>query len=726
MRHHPINRMLNQMCAPLRIDSWVNRPGLSCRIPGSLSRLGFLLSILIPMCNLCQASDLAQQGLIRRDLYGVPHILADTEEAAAFAHGYATAEDHFLEMARLFLRARGERASVFGPSAINEDILVHRLRIWETARDRFKDIPPLMRMILDAYAAGYNLYLSAQRNQKNAPDWAMPITGVDVLAHCRAVLLLDFSLNLKPWRITADRIPEFGSTMWAIGRPRSRSTHGILLANPHLRWEGSHLFHEVQLTVPGKLNVAGAALIGFPVVTIGFNDRLGWAHTVNQRHSEAVYELKLNPSNRSEYFYDGGLLPLRQETFTLRVKTDAKIETRTESAMWAHYGPIIRVAGDRAYAYKSTNLDSINFLTQYNQMAKARSWREFRHALDMQELTMFNLAYTDREGNIFYLYNGRIPVKPDGYDWMRAVPGDNSRAEWYTIHPIARLPQLFNPPSGYLQNCNDAPWYSTMPVSIDRRQYPDYDGDQELGLRGQLSIRLLGAGRSLTLEDVKRFKYHDRLLLADRLKPELISLVRKRVKARTGLAEAVEVLKRWDNRAAADSRGAVLFVQWWEDYRRHVSSPFRVQWSAQRPLDTPGGIRDSSAAISALISAMATVKKSYARLAVAWGEVHRLRRGQLDLPASGLSGMGSLVPIVYRRDTDNKMIGVAGDSYILAVEFTKVPTAYSVMAYSQSSISGSRHYNDQLSLMAEKSYKRLWISEPDICANLERAYRPGQ
>src|SRR5215208_4083941 len=138
-----------------------------------------------------------------------------------------------------------------------------------------------MQGILDGYAAGYNLYLSKQREQKSAPEWASPISGVDVLAHCRAVLLFDFSLDLRPWRLSADREPGFGSNMWAIGRGRSQSGRGILLANPHLRWGGSDIFHEVHLTVPGKINVSGATLIGFPVVTIGFNDHLGWSHTVN-------------------------------------------------------------------------------------------------------------------------------------------------------------------------------------------------------------------------------------------------------------------------------------------------------------------------------------------------------------------------------------------------------------------------------------------------------------
>src|SRR5437870_4628927 len=51
---------------------------------------------------------LAEQVTIRRDAFGVPHILAKTEEAAAFGFGYAQAEDHCEEIARGFVSARGE------------------------------------------------------------------------------------------------------------------------------------------------------------------------------------------------------------------------------------------------------------------------------------------------------------------------------------------------------------------------------------------------------------------------------------------------------------------------------------------------------------------------------------------------------------------------------------------------------------------------------------------
>src|SRR5262249_41137757 len=150
-----------------------------------------------------------------------------------------------------------------------------------------------------AYAAGYNRYLT--RHRADMPEWATPITGVDVLAHCRALLLLDFALDLRPFNET--RAPG-ASTMWALAPSLSQSRHAMLMANPHLGWSGPDLFHEVHITVPGVVNISGATFIGVPVVTIGFNDVLGWSHTVNRFDADDVYQLTLDASH-ARYKYDG-------------------------------------------------------------------------------------------------------------------------------------------------------------------------------------------------------------------------------------------------------------------------------------------------------------------------------------------------------------------------------------------------------------------------------------
>src|SRR5215208_4743949 len=75
---------------------------------------------------------LAERVIIRRDNFGVPHILGETEEAAAFGMGYAQAEDHAVEIARRFITARGEQAKFFGTGA-ESDFRMKRYGNYEVA-----------------------------------------------------------------------------------------------------------------------------------------------------------------------------------------------------------------------------------------------------------------------------------------------------------------------------------------------------------------------------------------------------------------------------------------------------------------------------------------------------------------------------------------------------------------------------------------------------------------
>jgi acyl-homoserine-lactone acylase len=668
----------------------------------------------------------SQEALIRRDTWGVPHIIAPTEAAAAFAHGYVTAEDHFLALARLLLRARGEQATYFGEKSLAEDEAIAQVEIYEVARKAFAGLPPLTQIILNNYADGYNLYLS--RRRRDAPEWAIPITGVDILAHCRAVMLFDF----LPFHQSATQYGQSdteqsppGSNMWAIGRELSTTGRGLLLANPHLGWEGSYIFHEVHITVPGRINVCGATLIGFPVITIGFNEYLGWAHTINKSWADDIYELTLDPRDENRYLYDGESLALKQKVVTLRVKKSNGVESVTRKFFFSHYGPTVKAAPGRAYALKSPNLAAVDFLTQWNRMAKAKSLAEFRAALNMQAIPMFNLGYADAEGNVFYLFNGRIPWRAPKYQCERQLaPGNTSESEWFDILPISELPHLENPKGGYIQNCNDAPWYVNLRENLSPGLYQPNLSPDGLGFRGQFSLRLLESDSKLDLQQIIGFKFDDRILVAERVITELLELIEDKKSQRLEWDTALNVLREWDGRAAAESRGAVLFSRWWEEYFQSAKPAFKLDWDASEPLTTPRGIGDSDQALNAFGKIVDELLDEYGNLGIAWGEVHRLRRGDRDLPLSG--NQDCFRTIRYRHEKGGKRTPVYGDSFVMAVEFAETPIAYSVMAYSQSSDPDSPHFADQSALFATNQMKRIWFTEEDIEINLERVYRPRQ
>ncbi len=693
---------------------------------------------------------LAEQAVIRRDTYGVPHILAETEEAAAFAMGYAQAEDHAVEIARRYLSARGEEAKYTG-AGVETDFESKRYGLHEIAQKDFGKLSPLMQQINNAFAAGFNRYV--EKNRNSLPAWIPAFDGVDVLARCRQEVFR-FTFNrgnligqvkqkyaaniasLEPQLQFASAESLEGSNMWAIAGSRTTSGKPILLGNPHQPW--SVLYWEAHVTVPGKINLFGTTYAGLPVLRHGFNDTLGWTHTVNNIDPEDVYALKLDPKNSQQYVFDGKPQPLVKKAFTIEVKqADGAMKTERREFSYSHLGPVIHQTSDKAFAIKSSILGEVRFFEQWYAMGKARNWSEFKAALKMNVLPMFNLTYADVEGNTFYLWCGMMPQRlDDGMDYRLDVPGDTGKYVWTTLHPVSELPQLLNPKGGYLQNCNSAPWWTSLRDPLDPQKYPSYlELGGTLSLRSQMSLSMLEGKAKFSLDDVKRLKYNTIMLLADRIKPDLIKTIKAVPNPSEELRQGLFMLELWDNSTSDDSRGGPLFQRFWDTYRTALKEPFAISWDIKNPAKTPSGIADPALALKHLEEAVRWMRKNHGSEMASWGEINRFRIGDVELPADGASGDYGLFRVVQSVAQPNgkritgtvaegkPMVG-GGDGWVMAVEFTKPITAYSVLAYGQTSNLKSKHSTDQLRLFANHLYKRAWFSEADIKANLEREYRP--
>jgi len=682
-------------------------------------------------CSIAWSHPLSEKVEIRRDTWGVPHILGETHEAVSFGYGYAAAEDHVLNIARLYMQARGEEAKYFGEKHLESDFVVKQFRVHRVAEERFHDLPPWTQDMYTGYAAGYNEYV--EQHREKLPDWVQPVTGVDVLAHGRKVVL-DFATNRgqikdigkqKTAQLDATETGFYGSNMWAINAERSASGNAILMGNPHLRWSGSHIWHEVHITIPGRMNLYGATLIGFPGPSIGFNDFLGWSHTVNPHDSDDIYELSIHPRDPSKYWYDGVYRDLTKEVIDVEVKTDDGFDTIGREVWWSHHGPIVKRIGNKAYAFKSANIDAFTSGVQASLMGKSRNLDEFRRAIDVQGLAMFNICYADVEGNSFYLFNGRFPQRPPGYDWSGVVPGDTSETEWYNVLRQGRLPSLLNPPGGYVQNSNSSPWYTNMQAVIDRHDYPAELAPLSNSLRTQHSLLMLEGNDPIDMEYVLENKFNHHLLLADRVKEDLISVLRGRESSGVDLDAAADLLETWDDSVSPESVGSVLFVQFWNRYKEEARPVFDEAWSEDKPMSTPFGIGDERAARRIMASTVQAMEAAVGTIKVPWGVAFRLRKGDLDIPIGGLTTeFGAFRVVGYAPADDGRFVALGGDSYVFAVEFSDPPRAHSILAYSQSDDPESPHYTDQCEMFAKGEWKPVFFTEADIAANLERSYRP--
>ncbi len=701
-----------------------------------------------PSIELPSADRLSQDVTIRRDTFGIPHILARSEEAAAFAFGYAQAEDHAVEIARRLVSARGEEAKHDGTSGLANDLAMAQFDNLAEARRGLDLVSPLYRRILAAYAAGVNRYVSRHRDW--LPAWIPEFTAADVLANSRASAVsalagpgLRRQLQSKyepagtpgtPATPEPTDLP--GSNAFALAGSRTATGKPILLGNPHLTW--SSLYWEAHVRVPGKIDFYGSTLVGVPVLRAGFNDRLGFVTTNNAPDLDDVFALTLDPARADHYRFDGRSLPLTPRQANVQVRNDdGSVRTETRTFWTSHIGPIVYRTRDRVFAVKSTRLEAYGYFEGFYVASKARSLGEWMAAMRRNLVPTSNFTYADADGNIQYLWNARLPVRREGVDYRLDVAAASPGDVWTRLHRIDDFPRLLNPPGGYIQNANNPPQFVSLRDPIDMARYPAYVERGPLALRPQLALDMLERQSTFSVEDVIRAKYDTRMLLAERVKGAVIGAVRSAPDAPEDARAGADALEAWDDRVAAESRGAVLFARFWDGYAAAVRQPFATPWQPDEPAATPRGIADPSEAVRQLAAAVTAVRTAFGSERVAWGEANRFRFGDVDLPGDGASGtygtfrvmrfdaVDPASPVrVAGHVTRDRVPAGFGDAWVLLLDFSQPVSGWSVLAYGQTTNLDSPHSRDQIRIFADHKLRRAWYTEAEIKAHLVREYRP--
>jgi acyl-homoserine-lactone acylase len=143
-------------------------------------------------------------------------------------------------------------------------------------------------------------------------------------------------------------------------------------------------------------------------------------------------------------------------------------------------------------------------------------------------------------------------------------------------------------------------------------------------------------------------------------------------------------------------------------------------------METPRGIGSPEEAAAAFVWAAERMRERGWAYDVPWGAVHRVIRGDVDVPVSGCPPtLGCFRALSFERRPDGRMAADRGDGWILAVEFGEVPRAYSVLAYGQSNQPDSPWFADQAAMFAEGRLKRVAFTREDIERDAVRRYRPG-
>jgi acyl-homoserine-lactone acylase len=700
---------------------------------------------------------LAERVEVVRTAYGVPHIRAKDLKAAGYALAWLQCEDYGTATPMSILRASGRLATVAGAERIDSDMMTRRVRA--KAEKNYAQLSRDVREIYDGFAAGVNRYVAMHSSEFPA---GMPtdFTGFDVasaeLAPPSAQKIRRFLDKIDPpgnqgspqpdpnnegladegvrGPLEEDPGPDDGSNAWAFAPSRTKSGKAILLRNPHLQWNAG--YYEAHMTVPGVLDFYGDFRIGGPFAVVGgFNKDLGFSTTNNAQDLDQIYSLEADPKQADHYLFDGKSVAMTRELVTVPFKNGDATSTETREFWSTDLGPVIYRGGGKIYVFKYAGEGDVRGGEQFLKMMRAKSLAEWKDAMRMRARPTSNFTYADRAGNIFYVWNASLPLLPHApVDDLTALPAKGSADVWTKLVPFDELPQVENPPGGYIHNENGSAHFTNVrgPI-VTANKFPNFEAPRA-PLRTQLAIQLIGGDEKYSLEDVWALKHIYRALLADRVKPDLIAAV-KAANPSGDVAAALATIERWDNTVSPESCGSVLFQNWWLNYsgfredRRQMlpdSQRFAKVWSVDDPLNTPRGLADPKRAAESFAWAVEETKKRHGSFDVAWGEVNRVRRGKVDVPVGGCSNeLGCFRILTYQRTDDGKYAASSGDGWILAVEFGDVPRAYSVLAYGESRRPESPYHADQAEMFAKGGHKTVAFTAKDVDAGAIAKYRPG-
>ena len=635
-----------------------------------------------------------------RDGYGVPTIHGHDDADAAYGLALAHAEDNFRTIQLVVLASRGRLGALLGEQGAKSDFLWNLLDVQgSVARGYDRDLSPEIRAIFTAYADGLNAYGLAHPSE--VLPGAQNVTGRDVAAGSALTLPLFWGFDgvlgrladehahpCAVQRASAQAI-DWGSNAFAVAPSRSADRHTRVILNSHQPWDGPVAWWEARVESDSGWRMHGGLFPGAPFPVVGTNGVLGWAATVNLPDLADIYRLRTDARHRDQYFYDGQWRRFETRLIWLRVKIGPVVVPVPRTLRYTVHGPAFQT-GDGWVAVRYAGAGEIRALEQFYRLGRAQNFEQWRAAMAMHAIPSFNFIYGDNTGRIAYLYNAILPRRAAGYDWSGCVPGDTHTTLWRQGDWV-RAPELVAPTSGLLYSANGAPWSSTDP-SADLRpaDYPDAAPGIETYLtnRGLRAVEVLAGQRSISDAQLLGAKFDVTYSAHSRMADAIGEILAADASHDTELANIQTRLRAWDMRSNSENRGAAL-----------ANLMFEPLYEARRGRQPePNPIVTARAAGRYLI-------QHFHRLDPAWGDVLRLRHGNVDLAMDGANDV--LRGIRWARESDGRLNANFGDGLMMVMDWAPDHTlsVRVIHEWGASSHETSPHYNDQSALYVAHGWR---------------------
>ncbi|WP_086818957.1 penicillin acylase family protein [Allokutzneria sp. NRRL B-24872] len=674
--------------------------------------------------------------------HGVPHVVASDHAGLGRGIGHAQARDHLCALGQIFLSTRGELAEHFGEERtaatppqgnVASDVYTRDLiarRVVERIVAQPAPVGPSedVRALTRGYAEGYNRFLAETKQNCRG---LTRITEMDVhrLKYISAqdgairalggiVTATPPSRPQAPQRPSAPEIPR-GSNAIAAGK--------VFLGNPHVPWRGIASFWQARLTIPGKLDVDGASLLGTPETVAGYTRHTAWAATIATSLSYALAEVKLVPGDPTAYTVDGRVERMTEHKITVDVR-GGKPETRS---LWStRYGPVItsmvvspwlgeRAAerldwtAERAFVLVDANAKSLRGANSMVEFPRAESVEDLRRSIFANGgMSYANVVASDRHGKGLFANVQAVPHITDAHarrcntakgrelferaglpvlDGSRAdcAPGTDRDSLVPGTFGAHRMPNLIS--TDQLSNSNDSHWLTSVKQPLNG--FPRVFGTE--GTARSPRTRFGLQERVTSLRDAQEMVLSNRSFMGELAVDDVLRMC----KSMPQHEKACDALAKWDRRNDLDSRGALLFDEFWQEIG---DIPWLIPFNPADPVRTPRALDIDNPRVRAAFTKAVT--------SLGHAPDAPVRDHQFALNSKGkrvpMHGGDNALGVYNLIETTSEGQAVGGTSFLFAVRFTgnACPEARTILANSQSSNPASPHFSDQTELFAAKRW----------------------
>jgi acyl-homoserine-lactone acylase len=651
---------------------------------------------------------------IVRDHYGVPHIFGKTDPEVAYGLAWAQAEDDFETIQLSMLAGKAMLASYKGKEGASIDYIIHLLRIPELVEEKYEsDLSPDFKRLVEGYCAGLNAY-AKQHPEEILLKKSFPISPKEMIQFSILQMSVLSGADKALTAIFNNKVPLLenyktaGSNAFAFNSAKTTDGQVYLDINAHQPLEGPVAFYEAHLSSEEGWNILGANFPGAPCILHGCNEYLGWAHTVNNPDKLDTYQLEINPANKLQYKFDGQWLTLEQKTAHLKIKGIPIAVPK--KAYWSKYGPTI-ITERGTFAIRMPSLMDIRGIEQWYRFNKAKNFTEFKEALNMLAIPGYNIVYADRYDTIYYVSNGRIPVRDTKYNWSSTVPGNTSATLWNELHPLSDLPQVLQPKSGFVYNTNHSPFHSTEGPENPVIKFPNMGYETLENNRSKRFEELVAQHDKVSYETFKKIKFDRQFPSKFAFPINIDSMFLMKAESYPEVADLITNLTSWDKNSNAESVGAGTFLKVYENINK------------SKGLYGATGVLTTGQSLKVLLEVKAKMMEQFGRTNLQLGELQKLVRGDKVLPQPGLPDV--LAPMYSVAYKDGMVKGNQGDAFIELVRFTKDgPIIETLNTYGASARKNSPHYTDQMEMYTKQQTKPMTLNKAEVYKNAEKIYHP--